>query len=115
MDIPYTLYYVLIGELRSIIKEIFTKYASRLWVYGYVDLVHVVDLDDKPSDIPANVIAQIEVSYTEYSYIYGLYDVVEYVLLTDDCKFILKKPNALLETAISTWLLIVNARYLIYH
>ena len=112
MDISYTLYYVMMDHLRSMLKEAYTDTIFGRCNYLYADLTHIQDverLEDKV--LPLNLIGEIEVAFVNYNILYPTKDTIERVLLYSDGNFSLERYNNGLKRVLSEWILLVKARY----
>ena len=113
MDIPYTLYYLLIEELRDIVKSIYVRSMPFDWEYEYIDIMHIEDVDNKEKGLPRDIVAQIDFSYSSYKFLWNKVITVNHIWINQDGKYIIDKPDLLLQDAIDRWIKIVRAEYLI--
>jgi hypothetical protein len=112
MDISYTLYYVLMDELRTIISSIYSRRMITKWTYEYTDLEHVEDVDKRHRyGLPTNVIARIEYCYSEFSIFWNVHEIVNHVWLTSDGCYRIEIPDEILDAAMKKWLLLVFDKY----
>ena len=113
MDIPYTLYYLLIDDLRDIVKSIYIRNMPFDWQYEYVDIRHIEDIEDKEKGLPRDLVAQIDFSYSSHKFLWNKVIILNHIWINQEGKYIIDKPDILLEDALDRWIKIVRAEYLI--
>lgn len=112
MDIPYTSYYVLMDDLRAIIKSVYSLNMRGNWIYLHTHLTHIEDIEKYQTlPYPKNVIAEIEFAYSTYTIIMGEQIQTEKVLLKSDASCVFARRDALLNVALDSWFLLVKAAY----
>jgi len=112
MDISYTLYYVLMNDLRSLVKARYKERYGAYWKYVYVDLTHIEDVErDMRIPLPNRTVAEITFVSEIYSLLFGNQESKYKIYITEDGRFEINFPNEFLAEVMTEWLLIVLSRY----
>jgi hypothetical protein len=114
MDISYTLYYVLMDELRSIVKERYAKRMKGAWSYISTDLIHIEDVENSTwNPIRPGVVGEITFISETYTIFLGSQPYENKARILENGTYIMRYPSELIEHSLNEWLSIVKARYLL--
>lgn len=113
MDIPYTLYYMSMDDLRKRLIERYpeTDYPSK---YLYANLTHVCDLDDYSIKYYSKEsVAEVEIAFRIPLICYRPIEKITRVLLNSNATFYMDSGQPGLEDVITEWLYDVELKYIL--